>query len=58
MAGGIKQFVGQRQKLLFEMESDLAEELNENVQGGHSIVSPRQGSWNNEASSHVAMPLA
>ena len=42
--GGKKQFVGQRQKLLFEMESELAEDLFQDFQGGHSIVSPRQGS--------------
>ena len=42
--GGKKQFVGQRQKLLFEMESELAEDLFQDFQGGHSIGSPRQGS--------------
>ena len=42
--GGKKQFVGQRQKLLFEMESELAEELFPRLQGSHSIAFPRQGS--------------
>ncbi len=42
--GGKEQFVGQRQKLLFEMESELAEELFQDFQGGHSIGYPRQGS--------------
>ena len=42
--GGGKQFVGQRQKLIFEMESELAEELFQNFQGSHSIAFPRQGS--------------
>ena len=40
--GGKKQFVGQRQKLLFEMESELAEELFQDFQGSHSIAFPRQ----------------
>ena len=31
--GGKKQFVGQRQKLLFEMESELAEELFQKLSG-------------------------
>ncbi len=35
---------GQRQKLLFEMESELAEELFPRLQGSHSIAFPRQGS--------------
>ncbi len=38
--GGKKQFVGQRQKLLFEMESELAEELFPRLQGIHSIAFP------------------
>ena len=42
--GGKKQFVGQRQKLLFEMESELAEELFPNFQVSHPIAFPRQGS--------------
>ena len=42
--GGEKQFVGQRQKLLVEMESELAEELFPRLQGSHSIAFPRQGS--------------
>ena len=42
--GGGKQFVGQRQKLLFEMESELTEELSQNFQGSHSIAFPSQGS--------------
>ena len=43
--GGEKQqFVGQRQKLLFEIESELAEELFPRLQGSHSIAFPRQGS--------------
>ena len=42
--GGKKQFVGQGQKLLFEMESELAEELFLRLQGSHSIAFPRQGS--------------
>jgi len=42
--GGKKQLVGQRQKLLFEMESELAEELFPRLQGSHSIAFPRQGS--------------
>ncbi len=41
---GEKQFVGQRQKLLVEMESELAEELFPRLQGSHSIAFPRQGS--------------
>ncbi len=35
---------GQRQKLLFEMESELAEELFRRLQESHSIAFPRQGS--------------
>ena len=42
--GGKKQVVEQRQKLLFEMESELAEDLFPNFQGSHSIAFPRQGS--------------
>ncbi len=42
--GKNNQFVGQRQKLLFEMESELAEELFPRLQGSHSIAFPRQGS--------------
>ena len=53
--GGKTQFVGQQQQLLFEMESEFAEELFQNFQGSHSIACPRQGSQNNGALSHVAM---
>ena len=35
---------GERQKLLFEMESELAEELFPRLQVSHSIAFPRQGS--------------
>ena len=41
--GGKNQFVGQRPKLLFEMESELAEELFQDFQGSHSIDILRQG---------------
>ena len=42
--GGKHQFVRQRPKLLFEMESELAEELFQDFQGSHSIDILRQGS--------------
>jgi hypothetical protein len=35
---------GNDKKLLFEMESELAEELFPRLQGSHSIAFPRQGS--------------
>ena len=56
--GGKKQFVGQRQKLLFEIESDRAEELSMTFMGATRSLFPRQGSQNNGASSPVAMPPA
>ena len=41
--GGEKQFVGQRQKLLFEMESELAEELFQKRSGEPLNRLPPQG---------------
>ena len=56
--GGKKQFVGQRQKLLFEMESELAEELSPRLSGEPHNRFPPSGFIENGASSHIAMPLA
>ncbi len=56
--GGGKQFVGQRQKLLFEMESELAEELFARLSGEPLNRFPSSGFIENGASSHIAMPLA
>ena len=56
--GGKKQFVGQRQKLLFEIESEHAEEVYKTFMRATRSLIPRQGSQNNGASSHVAMPPA
>ena len=53
-----KQFVGQRQKLLFEIESELAKEVSKTFMRATRSLFPRQGSQNNGASSHVAMPPA
>ena len=41
--GGKKQFVGQRQKLLFEMESELSEELFQKLSGEPPNRFPPQG---------------
>ena len=54
---GKQQFVGQRQKLLFEMESELAEELFPRLPGGPLNRFPPSGFIENGASSHIAMPL-
>ena len=50
---GENQFVGQRQKLLFEIESELAEEVSKTFMRATRSLFPRQGSQNNGASSHV-----
>ncbi len=42
--GGKNNLSGNDKKLLFEMESELAEELFQDFQGRHSIAFPRQGS--------------
>ena len=42
--GGANRFVGQRQQLLLEIESEDAEELIQNFQGSHTFAFPRQGS--------------
>jgi hypothetical protein len=56
--GGKKQFVRQRQKLLFEMESELAEELFQRLSGEPLNPFPPPGFIENGASSHITMPLA
>ncbi len=53
-----KQFVGQRQKLLFEMESELAEELFPRLSGEPLNRFPPSGFAEHGALSHIAMPLA
>ena len=45
-------------KSFFEIESDRAEELSKTFMGATRSLFPRQGSQNNGASSHVAMPPA
>ena len=40
--GGKNNLSGNDKKLLFEMESELAEELFQDFQGSHSIAFPRQ----------------
>ena len=45
-------------KSFFEIESDRAEELSKTFMGATRSLYPRQGSQNNGASSHVAMPPA
>ncbi len=55
--GGGKQFVGQRQKLLFEMESELAEERPK-TSGEPLNRFPPVRVHRNGALSHIAMPLA
>ena len=45
-------------KSFFEIESDRAEELSKTFMGATRSLFPRQGSQNNGASSHVAMPSA
>ena len=42
--GGKNNLSGNDKELLFEMESELAEELYPRLQGSHSIAFPRQGS--------------
>ena len=42
--GGKKQFVGQRQKLLFEIESEHAEEVSKTFMRATRSLRPRQGS--------------
>ena len=42
--GGENQFVGQRQKLLFEIESELAEEVSKTFMRATRSLFPRQGS--------------
>ncbi len=53
-----KTIVGQQQKLLFEMESQLAEELSPRLSGEPLNRFPPSGFIENGVSSHVAMPLA
>ncbi len=48
-----KTIVGQRQKLLFEMESELAEELFQKLSGEPLNRFPPSGFIENGASSHV-----